>query len=169
MNQRNETRNVDVASAIARAEQHCAERGLRLTTKRKLVLEGLLRSGKALSAYEVVNLCEQEYDQTMPPMSVYRILDFLQEQRLVHRLDLVNRYVACSHITCDHSHGEPQFLICESCNKVDEIQPSQDVAELLRKDIESAGFHLRSAQLEISCICDECHQRATPAQADTHH
>ncbi|MEM0953391.1 MAG: Fur family transcriptional regulator [Pseudomonadota bacterium] len=156
-------------AAIERAEQQCADRGLRLTTKRKQVLTGLLASGKALSAYELVAVCEEEFDQAMPPMSVYRILDFLQEQRLVHRLDLVNRYVACSHITCDHSHGEPQFLICGSCNRVDEIRPRHDVAQLLREDIESAGFHLRSAQLEINCICDDCHDREALAEEGTRH
>ncbi|MEE4661258.1 MAG: Fur family transcriptional regulator [Halieaceae bacterium] len=156
-------------AVIDRAEQQCAERGQRLTPKRKQVLQGLLQSGRALSAYELVDVCKDMFDQSMPAMSVYRILDFLEEQRLVHKLKMVNRYVACAHITCDHSHGEPQFLICSGCNRVDEIRPDAEIVRLLREDIEAAGFHLPSPQLEINCICHDCWQDESSAGSDTKH
>ena len=39
-------------------------------------------------------------------MSIYRILEFLESQQLVHKLKLTNRYVACVHITCNHEHED---------------------------------------------------------------
>ena len=134
--------------------------GAKLTTKRKHVLGALLKSGKALSAYELIDLCKEEYDETLPAMSMYRILDFLQEEGLVHKLNLANKFVACSHITCDHAHAIPQFLICGSCQKVEEISIPADTIGVLQQNVKDAGFHLVSSQLEMNCICDTCRNNA---------
>ena len=87
------------------AEQQCLDNGSRLTEKRKKVLSGLLQSDRALSAYELVDYCNETYNESFAAMSVYRILEFLEQEQLVHKLNLANRYVACVHITCDHQHA----------------------------------------------------------------
>ena len=145
-----------VKNIIEHAEQHCKAHGARLTNKRKQVLSGLLKSKKALSAYELADYCKTEFGETIPAMSVYRILDFLQDERLVHKLSLANKYVACSHITCDHDHGVPQFLICGQCQKVEEIAISKSTMRELKRNIAEAGFHLVSQQLELDCLCGDC-------------
>lgn len=145
-----------IDKAIAHAEQYCKGRGSRLTPKRKQVLEGLLHSEKALSAYELIDVCKDEFSETIPAMSMYRILEFLEAERLVHRLNLANKYIACSHITCDHRHEIPQFLICRACDKVKEITVSHDTIEALKQDVTQAGFTLMSPQLEMDCLCDGC-------------
>lgn len=148
----------NVQSIIEHAESHCKEHGTRLTEKRKQVLSGLLQEQKALSAYELVDYCKKEFNDSLPAMSVYRILDFLQQEHLVHKLSLANKYVACSHITCEHSHNHEvsQFLICNECQKVNEVSIGQSAIAELQKNIESAGFHLNSPQLEMNCICEQC-------------
>ena len=145
-----------VENIIEHAEQHCKAHGARLTNKRKQVLSGLLKSQKALSAYELVDYCKTEFGETIPAMSVYRILDFLQDEHLVHKLSLANKYVACSHITCNHDHGVPQFLICGQCQRVEEIRISQSTMAELKHNVAQAGFHLVSPQLELDCLCDDC-------------
>lgn len=141
---------------IEHAERKCTQKGVRLTTKRKLVLSSLLASEKAMSAYELVDLCNQESGAMIPAMSVYRILDFLQQQDLVHKLNLANKYVACCHIDCDHSHDVSQFLICSVCQRVKEVRLGNVTEEKLRHDIQKAGFQLVNPQLEINCVCDDC-------------
>lgn len=145
-----------VQQIIDRAEQQCKTHGSRLTDKRKQVLSGLLKSGKALSAYELIDICKSEFGETLQAMSMYRILEFLQNEHLVHKLNLTNKYVACSHISCDHDHGTPQFLICDQCQKVEEMHLSPSTIAELKKSVEDAGFHLVSQQLEMSCICKTC-------------
>ena len=147
--------------SLAHAEAQCAENGSKLTKKRKAVLLGLLQSDKALSAYELADYCRDELDESMPPMSVYRILEFLESEQLVHKLKLANRFVACIHITCGHKHATPQFLICEQCYKVSEIGLKESTLKALRTNVESAGFKLISPQLEMNCICDECANDST--------
>lgn len=145
-----------VNSIIDHAEQHCKTHGARLTHKRKQVLSALLTSEKALSAYELIEIYKTEFDETLPAMSMYRILDFLKEEHLVHKLHLANKYIACAHITCNHEHAVPQFLICSECQKVEEISISKKTIEEFQKNVEDAGFHLASPQLEMSCICNTC-------------
>ena len=96
-------------------------------------------------------------------MSVYRILDFLQEQRLVHKLNLANKYVACAHITCAHAHGVPQFLICGECQRVEEINVARSTINALKRNVHEAGFELVSPQLEMNCICAACLEESVSA------
>lgn len=146
---------------IQRAEKQCAAHGARLTAKRKQVLSGLIQSEKALSAYELIDFCLQQYGESIPAMSVYRILEFLEDEHLVHRLNLANKYVACAHISCDHDHGMPQFLICRECSKVKEIRMKASAITELQASVNEAGFKLLGPQLEINCLCDDCVSQAT--------
>lgn len=145
-----------VNTIIEHAEEHCKSHGARLTVKRKQVLASLVQSDKALSAYDVIDSCKQEFNENIPAMSVYRILEFLEGENLVHKLKLANKYVACSHITCGHDHGVPQFLICSTCNRVKEISIKTATMAELESDVEQAGFKLASPQLEMNCICNAC-------------
>lgn len=145
-----------VQKIIDHAERHCKAHGSRLTNKRKQVLSCLLQSEKAMSAYELVDFCKVEFGETIPAMSVYRILSFLQGEHLVHKLNLANKYVACAHITRDHAHAVTQFLICGQCQKVKEISIDKSTIAELQKSVEQAGFQLISPQLEMNCICEAC-------------
>lgn len=146
----------DVQQVLCDAEHHCTQKGVRLTEKRKLVLSCLLESKKALSAYDLVDFCREKHGESLPVMSVYRMLTFLEEENLVHKLNLANKFVACSHISCDHDHQAPQFLICGACNRVQEVTLGPDTENELRANIKKAGFHLQSPQLEINCLCGDC-------------
>ncbi len=142
--------------ALAHAEQQCLLNGTKLTKKRQAVLSGLLKSKQAMTAYELSDFCKQELGEPMPTMSVYRILDFLESQQLVHKLKLANRFVACIHITCDHQHAVPQFLICINCYKVTEISIKPSTINALRNSVETAGYTVVSPQIEMSCLCETC-------------
>ena len=138
------------------AEEQCSTHGTRLTPKRKRVLSALLQSDRALSAYELIDVCKDRYGDTLQAASMYRILDFLNKEQLVHKLSLANQYVACSHITCDHDCTVSQFLICNKCKKVKEIGVASSTVDEFQSAINRAGFQLASTQFEINCICDSC-------------
>ncbi|MBL4827322.1 MAG: transcriptional repressor [Spongiibacteraceae bacterium] len=150
-----------ISKVLNHAEQNCKANGARLTDKRKHVLTGLLKSQKALSAYELADFCRDEFSKSIPPMSIYRILEFLESENLVHKLHLANKYVACSHISCDHAHEIPQFLICDECSNVKEIGIKKTLINTLKRNVEEVGFILKSPQLELHCLCQDCaHQAA---------
>ncbi len=141
---------------ICHAEQHCKANGTRLTATRKQVLSGLIKSNKALSAYELIDFCKRMSGQTIPAMTVYRVLEFLEDEHLAHKLYLTKKYVACTQITTRHTHDASQFLICGDCNKVNEININKHTVTELQKSVEDAGFQLVRPQLELNCICNDC-------------
>jgi Fur family transcriptional regulator, zinc uptake regulator len=142
------------SDAIAHAEELCAARAQRLTPMRRQVLEALLSSHKPLGAYEIV---EQLVDHGRPaPITVYRALDFLRENGLVHRIESRNAFVACAH---NHAGLDPVvFLICERCGAVGEA-PGAAVAAALKASSRAAGFSPKSPLIEIVGICSHCRQR----------
>ncbi len=142
------------SAAIAHAEAQCAARAQRLTPMRRQVLETLLASHKPLGAYEII---ERLADKNRPaPITIYRALDFLRENGLVHRIESRNAFVACV-----HNHGDGDlvvFLICERCGAVGEA-PGGGAAEALKASSRAAGFSPKSPLIEIAGICSHCRER----------
>ena len=149
---------VDYQSVMTAAEQKCLHQGIKFTRRRKQVLSVLIEADVALSAYEIAERCNACSDSNMPAMSVYRILDLFQEQNLIHKLDIANKYVCCAHISCSHEHDNSQFLICGSCRHVEEINLSEDAVKALQTAASAAGFSAISPQLEIKGRCSRCEQ-----------
>src|SRR5579863_10669243 len=106
------------ADALQHAERVCAQNSQKFTPIRRQVLQALLASHRPLGAYEVID----QLARSMPrpaPITVYRALDFLIENGLVHRIESRNAYLACAH---DHDAAAMlAFLICEHCGSVGEI------------------------------------------------
>ena len=145
---------------LNKAETICARSGARLTEKRKRILKLLLCSTVPLSAYDLADAYNNVSEASMPTMSVYRILDFLEAESLVHKLSSANKYIACSHIACEHDHEVPQFLICNRCQNVREIAISKSIIDELGKQVSHAGYHLLNSQLELQCLCRDCVEQA---------
>lgn len=147
---------IEFDKVMREAEAACAKSGTRFTEKRRNVLSVLLDSELPLSAYEVTSRLETANGTSMPPMSVYRILDFLVSENLVHKLNSEGKYLACAHIACAHPHEIPQFLICDRCHQVKEANIHLNVIADLRDNVSSNGFALIDPQLELHCICNKC-------------
>ena len=129
------------ADALTHAEALCAKRGERLTPMRRHVLEVLARSHKPLGAYEIIDLVAARGPRPAP-ITIYRALDFLTAQGLVHRIESRNAFLACIN---NHASDAPVvFLICEHCGAVGEA-PSAAVADSLNAAAKSAGFTPKSA------------------------
>lgn len=140
------------ADAMAHAETLCAERGQRLTPTRRLVLEALAASHRPLGAYEIIDRLAEKGPRPAP-ITVYRALDFLVENGLVHRIESRNAFVAC--INSHDSGAMVVFLICEACGAVGEA-PSVAVADTLTAAARSAGFTPKTPVVEITGICSHC-------------
>ena len=103
-----------IDGALSRADRQCREKGQRLTTIRRRVLSLILQNHEPVKAYDLLAQLREDNPRAAPP-TVYRALDFLQEEGFVHRIATLNAFVAC---------GEPgdvhggQFLICSDCGAV---------------------------------------------------
>lgn len=141
---------------LAKADQHCRERGERLTPKRQRLLGLLLQARGPKSAYDLIADHERVYHEAPAAMSVYRMLNFLVEAGLVHKLATTNQFMACTHIACDHSHERPQFLICDDCQNVEEVSIHGNLLNELKASAEEVGFVMGSQQLEVHGRCRRC-------------
>lgn len=139
---------------LARAEILCSERGVRLTEQRKSVLRLLCSAEKPLSAYDLLDKMREEIENPAPP-TVYRALDFLQEQGLVHKLESLHAFVGCTHP--EHPHSS-QFLICASCGEVAEVE-DQTITESLKAAGQAIGFCAKHPVVEVLGTCAQCTQK----------
>ena len=137
---------------IAHAEAICAARAERLTPMRRQVLQALLSSHAPLGAYELIDRLAAQGARPAP-ITIYRALDFLREQGLVHRIESRNAFIACVH---HHESGKPVvFLICEKCGAVGEAE-SAAVADTIKRASRAAGFTPKTPVIEIYGVCAHC-------------
>ncbi len=140
-----------IDQAIARAVRLCDERGVRFTPLRRRVLELVWSSHESVKAYDLLDVLRVE-EKSAKPATVYRALDFLLDQGLIHRIVSHNAFVGCRHPGREH---EWLLLICERCHAVDE-RPAVEVVRAAAREIDSAGFVPYRQSFEVSGLCADC-------------
>ncbi|AOB33072.1 hypothetical protein AKI39_23435 [Bordetella sp. H567] len=136
------------------AETLCAQRGRRLTPIRRKVLELLLRHGRSVKAYDLLEAMRAVHPGAAPP-TVYRALDFLMDEGLIHRLDAVNAWIAC------HDAGGARhdlLVVCTGCGAVAELSDPA-MSRQLEERVARTGFALNSHETEIRALCPACQQK----------
>lgn len=140
-----------LAAAVHTAERLCDLRGVRLTTLRRRVLELIWRSHDPIGAYAILDALRAERRRAAPP-TVYRALEFLTEQGLVHRIESRNAYVGCA----DPEHGHTsQFLICGRCGAASELHDKR-IQGVIGEDAHAVGFRIQHVVVEVIGLCPSC-------------
>lgn len=142
--------------SLERLESLCRERGQRLTRQRRTLLTMLLTAGRALSAYELLDLLRPE-DAKVTAASVYRTLEFLMDLGVVHRLESTRSFVLCEHPDAPHW---VQFLICRRCGQVVEAEDERIAAATERLG-QRLGFALDQRIVELTGVCEGCRGSAS--------
>lgn len=146
----------DTHALLTQAERQCQMHGARFTPIRRRVLEMIATSPGGLKAYDLLDRLAAEHAAARPP-TVYRALEFLIEQGLVHRIESLNAYVACP---CpEHAHGF-QLLICRACGRVEELH-LDEVGEQLSQGARQQGYRIERQTIELLGLCANCHQAAS--------
>ncbi len=141
----------DTSKAMKLADRLCRERGVRLTKQRREVLGIINASQRPLGAYEIMETMRTDQARIAPP-TVYRALDFLMAEGLIHKLESLHAYIGCRHP--DHPHFT-QFLICNDCGEVDELHSSK-VSGSLNDAAEARGFKPDHSTVEVVGLCARC-------------
>jgi len=137
--------------ALKEAQSLCNTRGLRFTAIRELVLKTIWQSHKPLGAYELLPTLAASGFNSAPP-TVYRALEFLQEQGFVHRIALLNAYIGCPHP--DENH-QGFFLICRKCNNTVELE-TQGIKSAIETQAEQFDFIPEQQSIEVLGLCPGC-------------
>jgi Fur family ferric uptake transcriptional regulator len=134
-----------VCRNLADAARALRERGLRISTPRRFVLEALFASEAPQSAEQIAR--RSSLDLT----SVYRNLEILERHGLV-------RHVHLGHgpgLYALLGEGEREYLYCERCHAVralppDELDPIRDCVR------ERFGYEARFTHFAIVGTCPAC-------------
>ena len=151
-------------TVLDRAAAQCARRGAQLTELRRQVLRLVLEAEQPGGAYALLDRLKTLRGGAAPP-TVYRALDFLLEQGLIHKVERLNAFLGCvgagggeGHAQAGEGghHGHPhQFLICRSCGATAEISDAAITAALFSA-AEGARFTLQRATVEAEGVCADC-------------
>ncbi|WP_366553231.1 Fur family transcriptional regulator [Aquibaculum sediminis] len=140
-----------LAEALQEAEQLCRDRGAQLTPVRRRVLELVWSEHRPQGAYELLEQLQAERGRVAPP-TVYRALDFLLAQGLIHRIESLNAFVGCPRPS--HVHNG-QFFICEACGATAELTDS-GLAERIDRSAAALGFAVNQRIVEVRGHCPDC-------------
>ncbi len=141
-------------SALHQAEIICEHRGVRLTKLRKRVLEILWQRNIPIGAYDILDVLKKERAGAAPP-TVYRVLEFLVENGLVHRIERLNAYLGCRRPAERHT---AQFLLCRGCGAVAEMS-DKGIDEAIDDAARGMGFELSNSTIELEGLCPRCRSR----------
>ena len=126
----------------------------------KKILSALGRSEKPLSAYDILDRARS--DALKAPVQVYRSLEKLSKEGLVHRIEALNAFVACSdcahpghdHATHPHEAHRPGFIICRDCGSVREFEDERVAA--IAEEAAGSDFSVEFVSLEVYGHCAAC-------------
>jgi Fur family zinc uptake transcriptional regulator len=149
---------------LHRAGQICEARGARLTDLRRQVLGLILDADGATGAYDLLDRLRATRTRAAPP-TVYRALDFLLEQGLIHRLERLSAFIGC--VAHEHGGHAAQFLICRDCHRVIELE-DHATTDALAGAAARAGFSLSGATIEAEGRCAACAAGASAAMGAQH-
>lgn len=138
-------------SAIQTAEKLCRQRGVRFTEIRKQIFELIWESHRAVKAYDLLDKIKPQLGSAKPA-TVYRALDFLLEQGLIHKVESLNAYIGCSHAERKH---EQLLLTCIKCHEVEE-RTGERVMAAIAHELHEAGFVHQYKAIEIHGLCVKC-------------
>lgn len=122
----------------------------RNTAARTEILRYICESGKALSHPDIQEGAGVSCDR----VTIYRVLDRLQEEGLVHKvidIDGTVRYAACHSCGAAHAHTHSHVhFSCSKCHSVTCLEQVQPELRLPRK------YKMQEVHFMVSGICAAC-------------
>ena len=123
-----------------------------LTKNQQIVLDFVEKSSEPLKAYSI--LFNVQKKGLKAPLQVYRALDKLVEIGKIHKIESRNAFVECKNSSCQVSKATA-FSICESCEKVTEINNSK-LSKYLSNFEDNSGKRYSKYNLEFFGLCKKC-------------
>jgi Fur family transcriptional regulator, zinc uptake regulator len=143
-----------VMSINKTAESIAKNFGFTLTALRKDILDIFLQAQEgSLTAYQVLEQLKKNRKNAQPP-TVYRVLDFLSQNCVIHRINSGNSYILCQ--VNGHDHNACEIVVfCQKCHKVNEFSDAV-LAALLQKLAKEHQITIDTHLVELQGLCQKC-------------
>jgi Fe2+ or Zn2+ uptake regulation protein len=141
----------DVEAAVAAVR----ERGLRLSSARRVVIEALFASDGPVSAEEIAGGLGGRLPKS-DLTSVYRNLEVLEELGLVRHMHLGH----AAGLYALAARAQDEYLVCDVCSRHVVLAPERLRAarETIRRE---TGFEVRFTHFPLVGICPDCAESAS--------
>lgn len=138
---------------VKRALQVLRERGHRVTKTRRVILETLDRADRPMSPYEMQKVLQDE-GRHLDHVTIYRTLELLSANGLVHRVSSLGGFVRCS---LDDEVGCHRYMVCRSCGSFREFA-DESLCEREGETARAFGFHTEHHFAESLGLCANCQE-----------
>tara|TARA_B100000963_G_scaffold319272_1_gene301017 strand:+ start:106 stop:525 length:420 start_codon:yes stop_codon:yes gene_type:complete len=125
---------------------------VKLTKNQSLVLDSLIKAGQPLGAYALLETMRPHGFKA--PLQIYRALEQLIHLGLAHRLESLNAFIACSHVSCESSRATA-FVICDKCETVQEIC-DESISNFLSSLARKTKIEASKSSIELHGLCNGC-------------
>lgn len=115
------------------------------------LLEALRVSSTPLSAYDLLDVLKMSNPKAAPT-TVYRLLNAMTGEGVIHRVESMNAYVLCQ--SENHKH-DAILSICDDCGSVEETV-APDVLTTMSDAIGKTGFAASRHIVEVHGTCSDC-------------
>ena len=119
-------------------------------TNTEIVLNIIKQSSQPLTAYAILELCKKK--KKVQAMTIYRALNYLMEQGVIHKSNQHKTF-----LLCNHSHNKehnPSIAICKKCGDTEELK--SDFFNNFLQKYNLKKFNFKKFELEVSTICSNC-------------
>lgn len=144
---------INANETLGRLVSELADRGIRLTRQRRVILQVIEGAQRHLDAATILRRAKK-IDPSVHRVTVYRTIDLLKRHGLIDELDLLHirgeGHYYESHGPRDHIH-----IACLRCGKVREFESR--LFERLKRQIErDCGIKISVTRTEIGGYCEAC-------------
>src|SRR5271170_370157 len=150
-----------LARLRARLATYMAEKGLRSTAQRRLIVDTFFEGASHMTIEDLLNEVRSR-DRGIGYATVYRTLKLLAECGVASErkfVDGLSRYELADDASAHHDH-----LICTTCGKITEFEEPR--IEALQDEVAARhGFEVTSHKHEMYGTCADCVARASETQA----
>ena len=138
------------AGRYSHLRRGCANRGLRLTPQRDVLLRALSEASGHPTADDMV----QRVRAVLPTVShatVYRNLQELVREGLIRTLEVAGTAVQFEVNPDDHHH-----FVCRRCGRIWDVYLSRLDVRVNRRRTELAGFQVDHRDVQLHGVCARC-------------
>ncbi len=141
------------------AAERLAAAGYRRGGARQAVVDLLAGQSCALSALDIEDALRSA-DRQVGRASVYRVLDELEQLKLVQRLEVGQNTARDEplHPGGDHHH---HHLVCDACGEVIPFA-DEELERALARVAERVAFHVADHEIVLHGSCGACRDAAAP-------
>lgn len=150
-------------SIVRSFEGFLRERGLKLTSQRRRILDRAFATHEHFSADVLYGWLKAEPGEAVSRATVYRTLSLLLEGEFLAALDAGGDELVYEHVL---GHAHHDHMLCLGCGKIEEFQDER-IEALQLENCRKKGFELVSHDLRLRGYCRACARKRGAGRAGT--